>query len=443
PHFVTPASSFPHAGMAHLPNITIHSVPQEMRLEVFRHIRDVSPRSIHALITLGQVCQQWRKEIRGALPLWSTFNDRNYDLNSLKLNPIRFVLQDILGDHNTPLSLHLGFNCNAEVLPFVLQGYASRIICLSYGPHDGPRRRGRDKSSLVLAKELHRTSSVLQDLALCDVEVPDILFDGSFQHLQNLYLAYCAFYWKFSSLTTLRKLAIYSPRTRVDWQRILLILVELPLLENLSFSNVLPLEAPVNVTIPTSLAGISTPFNPPSLSKFHATDNTPHYLLYILGWLRFLPNQLNELDVTIEYRAFDDFYTSDDVATIENQFEAVFKSWFGLATSQRYRRYTDNCIRLVYGTTKVRLCVEEPFRGTGDETDSDYGDDGDGADDGDDGDGANDEDDGDGREDDGMEDGDNSKGGEDEGHNGDVNDKEWELTGVEGEDLEDLANGSN
>ncbi|TFK62843.1 hypothetical protein BDN72DRAFT_902900 [Pluteus cervinus] len=343
-----------------------------MRLEVFRHVRDLSQRSIDALITLCHVCQQWRADVLGAPTLWSSIH--NHSFVSYNLNLVRFVLQDILGTHRTLLSVRLGFNCDAEILHFVLKGFAMRIVCLSFGAHDGPLQLGFNTSSRVLATELPKTGSTLQELQLCDVKIPASAFDGDFRNFRTLKLSYCTFRWRFNSLTTLRTLAIYYPGTRADWQIITLLLVQLTQLEDFSFSQALSLGKDVDLAVPVSLTKVAIPFNPPSLSIFRVSENTIHSMMHLFHQLRFPPNQLKELDVSINYHRYNSDYEVEDVPSMERQFRTLFSTWFGPEPFPNNSRCADGCcLTFAYGKTDVRLCVEKPYRGTGDESGSEEG----------------------------------------------------------------------
>ncbi|TFK59970.1 hypothetical protein BDN72DRAFT_864715 [Pluteus cervinus] len=270
---------------------TIHSVPREMRLEVFRHVRDLSQRSIDALITLCQVCRQWRADVLGAPTLWSSIH--NHSFISYNLN--------LVSDE-----------------------------ALQHGP---------DTYSLVLATELPKASLTLQELQLCDVEVPASTFDRDFRNFRTLNLSY-----------------LYYPRMRVDWQIIALVLVQLTQLEELELSQALSLGKDVNVAVPVSLTNVAIPFSPPSLSILRVSEDTIHSMLHLFRQLRFSPNQLKELDVSVDYHRRNSDYEIEDVLSMEQQFRTLFNTWFGPEPFPNNFRFADGCcLTFAYGKTNVRF----------------------------------------------------------------------------------------
>ncbi|TFK60828.1 hypothetical protein BDN72DRAFT_864062 [Pluteus cervinus] len=301
-------------------------------------------------------CRQWREEIRSTPALWSVIGAPTW--YSYHKNLVKFVLQDIIGNFSIPLRIQLGFRSQSDILALVLEGFSNRIVSLGYGPLTAKN----DNSSRVLANKLVNTGPFLQELQLHEVEVPSSLFDGAFPSLKILSLNTCIFHWKIVSLTTLKELAIYHPNKRIDWQHVLLILVQLPLLESFRLSDTLPLfEDEFSTSIPASLAGVNLPFNPPSLSNFELFEFEPASVVYLLHKLSFRHNQLKELDVHIKFQPGSSDYEDDEAAWSIRRLKQILERWWGKPANVICPTERHNYWRCAFGETKVKFCVDDPY----------------------------------------------------------------------------------
>ncbi|TFK58252.1 hypothetical protein BDN72DRAFT_906921 [Pluteus cervinus] len=344
-----------------------------MRREIFRQFRDGENDGFKAILSLSHVCSQWRQELHNMPTLWTVFWAEPWSCYDWNL--VKFVLQKIIRQHPIPFPIQLGFRSNPYSLDFVLEGFSCRITSLGYGPLV---EKGDNSQILLsnhlLSHHLHKLSSHLQVLQLRVVEVPSTLFDGAFACLESLFLHTCVFPWRVASLITLKELTIYDPKERVGWQQILLVLVHLPLLEILKLSNALFLDdEEFDISVPTSLAHVHLPFNPPALSTFTLFEYEPRSAVYLLHKLRFRPDQLKELEVHIEFQPGTSDYSERRARRSIQRCQNHFERWWGTPTSTTHPTYIRPQWRYIYGETKVLLCVDDPFTPSDEEEEEEDG----------------------------------------------------------------------